>query len=621
MIMTELRERFLSFFREKGHAIIPSASLIPENDPTVLFTTAGMHPLVPYLLGETHPAGRRLANAQKCLRTDDIDEVGDNRHLTFFEMMGNWSLGDYFKREAIHWSFEFLTDPHWLGIDPARLYVTVFAGDADAPRDEESLGIWQALFLTRGIEAEVGVAGTDEPALGKRGSRVYAYGKKKNWWGPAGQTGPCGPDTEMFVDTGTAHEPAFGERCHPNCDCGRFVEVWNDVFMEYEKRANGAYAPLVQKNVDTGMGLERMAAVLQNVPTVFDTDAFQPIMETIQRRSDATRHVPSGAEGYTLHAARVIADHLRAATFIIGDERGMAPSNVGQGYVVRRLLRRAIREGRRMGIHEPFTHEIATVVVGMYGGYYRELEHNLPRILEEMKREEEKFDHTLEKGMRELEKMMVRGEVSGEQAFVLFSTYGFPWELTEEVLMEKGMRVDRATFEKEFKKHQELSRTASAGTFKGGLADHSVETTRLHTATHLLQQALRTVLGAHVAQRGSNITAERLRFDFSHGQKMTSEEIVRVETLVNEQIARDLPVRCEEMTVADAKSHGVVGLFEEKYAKIGEKVKVYFVGDFSQEICGGPHVAHTGELGPFKIQKEEAVAAGVRRIKATVGGK
>ena len=632
MTVTEVRQKFLDFFKEKGHTIIPSASLIPENDPTVLFTTAGMHPLVPFLLGESHPGGKRLANAQKCLRTDDIEEVGDNRHLTFFEMLGNWSLGDYFKQEAIGWSFEFLTDERWLGLDPSRLYVTVFEGDADAPRDEESIGIWQALFGSRGMSVGVG-------------ERIFVYPKKKNWWGPAGLTGPCGPDTEMFYDTGREHDPAFGAACHPNCDCGRFVEIWNDVFMEYFKSEDGSFRPLEQKNVDTGMGLERIAAILQNVPTVFDTEIFQNIfrkIEELSRKSYATVISTSSSEEKSLgigreeishsvrndnsdqeqtnRSFRIIADHVRAATFVIGDERGVAPSNVGQGYIVRRLIRRAIREGRRLGITEPFTHLIAEVVVGEFGGHYSELEKNLPKIMEEMKKEEEKFGKTLEKGMKELEKLASKGDVTGEQAFVLFSTYGFPWELTEEILREKGMTVDRAIFEAEFKKHQDLSRTASAGTFKGGLADDSAETTRLHTATHLLHQALRTVLGEHVGQKGSNITAERLRFDFSHPQKMTPEEIQKVEDIVNDAIKRDLTIHVEELTMEEAKERGAIGFFEDKYAQIGGKIKVYFVGDYSKEICGGPHVTHTGELGSFKIQKEEAVSAGVRRIKAIVTG-
>ncbi len=611
-----VRERFLSFFREKGHTILPSASLLPENDPTVLFTTAGMHPLVPYFLGEVHPGGTRLADSQKCLRTDDIDEVGDNRHLTFFEMLGNWSLGDYFKQDAITWALEFLTSPAQIGFDPKRIYVTVFEGDDVAPRDVEAIAIWQAQFAELGIEATVGIAGQDEPTLGERGPRIYAYPKKKNWWGPAGQTGPCGPDTEIFYDMGTPHDPAFGVMCHPNCDCGRFVEIWNNVFMQYEKRTDGSFAPLAQKNVDTGMGLERMATILQGKETVFETDAFMPMIGSIESVS-GVKYQPSDARA--ARPFRIIADHIRAATFVVGDPRGVAPSNVGQGYIVRRLLRRAIREGRRMGIKEAFIAQLAEVVIDQYGVDYPELKEHREKIVTEFAREEEKFGKTLEKGLRELEKMLEKGALNGEQAFQLFSTFGFPLELTEELLRERGQAADREAFQAEFKKHQELSR-ASSGTFKGGLADDSAASTRLHTATHLLHQALRMVLGPHVEQRGSNITPERLRFDFPHPQKVTPEELAKVEQLVNEVIACDLPVSFDMMNPVDAKSAGAIGLFDDKYAQLGGQIKVYSVGDFSKEICGGPHVTHTGDLGSFKILKEEAVSAGIRRIKAVVTG-
>ncbi len=630
MTLTEIRKKFLAFFTEKGHAVIPSASLIPENDPTVLFTTAGMHPLVPFLMGQSHPMGKRLANCQKCLRTDDIDEVGDNRHLTFFEMLGNWSLGDYFKKEAIAWSFEFLTEKKWLGIDPKKLYVTVFEGDKDAERDDESIGIWQAQFEVVGIAADVGRPGVDEPAKGENGPRVYAYPKTKNWWGPAGQTGPCGPDTEMFYDTGRPHDPEFGKLCHPNCDCGRFVEIWNDVFMEYskvesrkskvERHAEFVFEPLAQKNVDTGMGLERIAAVMQGVPTVFDIQEMRVIADATISFSDARRPTPDA------RSVRIITDHIRAATFIIGDQNGVVPSNVGQGYIVRRLLRRAVREGRRIGIAKPFLAKLADVVIGEFGVHYAELESNREKIIEEISREEGKFAKTIEKGLKEFDKMMSDRLITGKEAFILFSTYGFPLELTEELIGERGGNLDVAEFKKEFEKHQELSRSSSSGTFKGGLADHSVETTRLHTATHLLHRALKNVLGDHVEQKGSNITAERLRFDFSHPKKMTTEEIQNVEKIVNDVIKKDLPVRFEVMSMEGAKKSGALGYFEDKYAQLGGKIKVYTVGDeargsFSKEICGGPHVEHTGELGSFKIQKEEAVSAGIRRIKATVTGR
>ncbi len=609
MMITDIRAKFLEFFREKGHAILPSAPLIPENDPTVLFTTAGVHPLVPYLMGQSHPMGTRLANCQKCLRTVDIDEVGDNRHLTFFEMLGNWSLGDYFKEEAIAWSFEFLTDPKWLGLDPSRLYITVFAGDDDAPRDEESIGIWQAQFEVVGIVADVG-------------ERIFVYPKAKNWWPGPMTKGLCGPDTEMFYDTGREHDQAFGEACHPNCDCGRFVEIWNNVFMQFNRiEEGGKLVELPTKNVDTGMGLERIAAVVNGVSTVFDLPEFHALMDDVL--SAAT--VAARNSGLGTRSARIIADHIRAAVFVIGDPNGVSPSNVGQGYIVRRLLRRAIREGHKLGITKSFLAKLAQTVIGQFGAPYPELETNRDRIVRDIALEEDKFAKTIEKGMKELEKMMSNGVVTGEQAFVLFSTYGFPLELTEEILQEKDATVDRIAFADEFKKHQELSRTASAGAFAGGLADHSVETTRLHTATHLLHRALKNVLGDHVEQKGSNITAERLRFDFSHGKKMTPDELAEVEKIVNDTIRRDLPVRFDVMSMVEAKKSGALGYFEDKYAQLGGKIKVYTVGDedrgyFSKEICGGPHVDRTGELGSFKIQKEEAVSAGVRRIKATVSG-
>ncbi len=467
------------------------------------------------------------------------------------------------------------------------------------------------------MTAEEGTAETDEPRRVANGPRIYAYPKKKNWWGPAGQTGPCGPDTEIFYDTGRVHEPAFGPVCHPNCDCGRFVEIWNNVFMQFDKQADGSFEPLKQKNVDTGMGLERISAIMQGVETVFETDTFQTILKTLESLSRISYSTGTESEKRSF---RIVADHIRAATFIVGDVRGVAPSNVGQGYIVRRLLRRAIREGRRLNIQGSFLATIAQVVVEVFGDHYTQLRTNNARILEELTREEEKFGKTLEKGLRELEKELAKGPLSGEGAFQLFSTYGFPLELTEELLQEKGQSVDRGLFQAEFKKHQDLSRNASAGVFKGGLADHSVESTRLHTATHLLQQALRLVLGTHVEQRGSNITAERLRFDFSHGQKVTSEELLQVEALVNGVIERDVPVQCDLMAPEAAKAAGAIGLFDDKYAQLGGQIKVYSVGDFSKEVCGGPHVSRTGELKHFKILKEEAVSAGVRRIKAVVEG-
>ena len=599
---------------------MPSASIIPENDPTVLFTTAGMQPLVPYLLGEKHPMGTRLANAQKCLRTDDIDEVGDATHGTFFEMLGNWSLGDYFKEEAIGWSYEFLTKPEYCGIDPNKLYVTVFEGDADAPRDDESANIWQAQFAVHGIQAEMGKAGVDEPAKGGKGPRIYAYPKKKNWWGPAGQTGPCGPDTEMFYDTGKPHKESFGPVCHPNCDCGRFVEIWNDVFMQYNKQDDGSFVPLEQKNVDTGMGLERMAAVLQQVTSNYDTDAYKKLFDAFNTVFD----VMYGVDLQIDKSLRIIMDHLRAVTFIIGDKNGVAPSNIGQGYIARRLLRRASREAKRIGIDTPIAPTVCQEVINLYGEVYPELVDNAERILTEVKKEEEKFALTLEKGLKEFERMIGESAtLSGQQAFILYTTYGFPVELTEELVSERGGSIDRKAFDEEFEKHQQLSRTASAGVFKGGLQDQSEETTKLHTATHLLHEALREVLGTHVAQRGSNINADRLRFDFVHPEKMTEEQKQKVEEIVNSIIKKDLPVTMRELTVDEAKAEGAIGIFDEKY---GNKVKVYTVEDpdnekgfYSKEICGGPHVTSTGLLGGFKIKKEESVSAGIRRIKAVIG--
>ncbi|MFA6099598.1 MAG: alanine--tRNA ligase [Patescibacteria group bacterium] len=619
----QVRQMFLDFFKQKGHAIIPSASLIPENDPTVLFTTAGMHPLVPYFLGEPHPMGKRLASVQKCLRTVDIDNVGDNRHGTFFEMLGNWSLGDYFKEETIQWSYELLVGKEWFEIDPERLFISVFKGDPqDAGRgtgDDESINIWQAQFAVHGIAADVGEAGKDEPALKSQGPRIYAYGKDNNWWGPAGQTGPCGPDTEIYYDTRRPHDPEFGPMCHPACDCGRFIEIWNNVFMQYNKRDDGQFEPLAQRNVDTGMGLERMVAMLQGVPTIFDIDLNQRLIKVL---ADVFKVAYGQAEERD-RSIRIIIDHIRAATFIIGDTRGVNPSNVGQGYIVRRLIRRAVREARRLDIETLMSPTVAEAVISEYEKTYPELATNTEKILSELKKEEEKFGATLERGLKEFKRMFDKGgQITGEQAFVLYSTYGFPVELTEELVREQGATVDREAFSQEFKKHQELSRTASAGAFKGGLADHSEETTGLHTATHLLHQALRMVLGDHVAQKGSNITAERLRFDFVHPEKMTPDQIQQVEEIVNEIIQRDLAIEYQEMTVQEAKAAGAIGLFEDKY---GAKVKVYTVHDeqspkgfFSKEICGGPHVTHTGELGKFKIQKEEAVSAGVRRIKANL---
>lgn len=584
MTANELRQKYLDFFKSKGHTIISSASLIPENDPTVLFTTAGMHPLVPYLMGEKHPAGVRLADAQKCIRTDDIDEVGDATHHTFFEMMGNWSLGDYFKEDSIRYSFEFLTSAQWLGLDINRLAVSVFAGDEDAPFDQESYDLWLS--------------------LGMPASRIAKLPKKNNWWGPAGTTGPCGPDTEIFYWSGDAKEVPISF----NDDNDLWVEIWNNVFMQYNKQIDGTFVPLSQKNVDTGLGLERVTAVLNNCDN-YQTDLFIKIVNKVEELSGKKY-----AEGGEIkRAIRIVTDHIKAATFIIGDEKGVSPSNTGQGYIVRRLLRRAIRYGRGLGINqELWTKEVAKVVINDYQAVYPELSRHQAFIEENLDKEEEKFNRTLENGLKEFNKIS-GDKIDGETAFNLYQSYGFPVEITEELAREKKMSVDMDGFKTELAKHQELSRTASAGKFKGGLADSSEETTKLHTAAHLLLAALRKVLGDHVTQKGSNITAERLRFDFSHSEKMTSEQIAEVEKLVNEAIAAKTDVICEEISLEEAKNTGAMGVFDSKY---GEKVKVYTAGQFSREICGGPHVKNTGELGKFSIAKEESSSSGVRRIKA-----
>ena len=585
----EIRSKYLKFFNEKGHAIIDSASVIPENDPTVLFTTAGMHPLVPYLLGEPHPEGNRLTDVQKCIRTGDIDEVGDDTHCTFFEMLGNWSLGDYFKKEAIAWSFEFLTSKEWLGLPKDKLYFTVFEGNEDAPRDEEAFNYWR----------EVGVAA----------DHIFFLPKKHNWWGPAGQTGPCGPDTEMFIDTG---KEKCSPDCNPACGCGKYVEIWNDVFMQYNKTADGTFEPLKQKNVDTGMGLERILVAL-NGGSVFDTDLYANVMKKIAELSG--KDIKNNPE--YKRASRIVADHIRTATFIIGDRRGVTPSNVDQGYVLRRLIRRAIRYAMTLEMPENSIVTLADIIADEYKDVYSDIIENKERVLTELSLEEKRFTRTLVQGEREFEKLVSKGikSIDGENAFHLYDTYGFPLELTVEMANEKGLTVDTEGFKTFFEKHQALSKAGSEQRFKGGLADHSEETAKLHTATHLLHAALRKVLGPQVAQRGSNITAERLRFDFSFERKMTPEEIAEVERLVNEAIQAKYDVICEEMTVAEAKEKGAIGLFESKY---GEKVKVYTMGPVSKEICGGPHAKNTGDLVNFKIKKEESSSAGVRRIKATI---
>ncbi len=608
MTHTDLRKKFIRFFTSspRNHKEIPSAPLVPENDPTVLFITAGMHPLVPYLMGETHPLGRRLVDVQKSMRTDDIEEVGDLRHFTFFEMLGNWSLGDYFKKEAISWSFEFLTSPKWLHLDPSKIYISVFEGDSDAPRDDESIGFWQEAFGKAGIEAKVGNP-RDDVTLG---GRIFPYPKSKNWWGPAGTTGPCGPDTEMFFDTGlSVHNPEiYGPVCHINCDCGRFVEIWNDVFMQYNKKPDGSFEPLQQKNVDTGMGMERLTAILEWFegkipdPDPFRTELFNPVTETINK----VYFQKYGGEN--TKSLRIIADHIRAAVFIISD--GVVPSNKERGYVLRKLIRRTVRHLQLIGVKNPFISPLAMAMIETYKSDYPELSQNKKLIKETMEQEETKFLATLSRGLKEIEKHSI---LTGKIAFDIYQSYGFPWEMTAEIAREKGQQIDQAQFESEFKKHQELSRTATKGVFKGGLQDHSETTTRLHTATHLLQEALREVLGDHVRQKGSHITAERLRFDFSHPAKMTPEEVKKTEDLVNAQIKKNLPVSIKVIDLKEATNEGALTVPGVNYP---EKVKVYTIGNFSREVCGGPHVDFTGKMGTFKIIKEEAASANVRRVYA-----
>ena len=577
----EIRNKYLNFFKNHGHSVIPSAPLIPENDPSVLFTTAGMQPLVPYLLGEKHPEGKRLTDYQKCVRTNDIEEVGDNRHLTYFEMLGNWSLGDYFKEEAVSMSFEFLTKE--LGIPVDKISVTCFAGDEDAPRDEVTAECWRKA----GIPDE----------------RIYFYGKDDNWW-IAGEEGPCGPDTEMFYDTGK--EPCSKD-CQPSCDCGKYVEIWNNVFMEYYKSKDGTYSKLKQQNVDTGMGLERITFLLQGKTTPFDTEIFEPIMEkleSLQKIDD-------------IKSRRIISEHLRSSIMIKSD--GGRPSNIDRGYILRRLIRRMTRHLNKLQISLDELGCLIDLDIEILKEMYPDLDKNKEIIKQVILEEKDKFVKTLSHGEREFEKAIQKLKqenkdiVDGQTIFKLYETYGFPPEITADLAEEQGFKIDMTEFDKLFKEHQDKSRMGSEQKFKGGLADQNEQTIKYHTATHLLHKALQIVLGDHAKQKGSNITTERLRFDFSHPEKMTKEQLKEVEDIVNEQIKRDLPVTCEEMTVEEAKNSGATGLFENKY---GDKVKVYTIGDFSKEICGGPHVKHTGELGKFKILKEESSSAGVRRIKA-----
>ena len=582
----EIRNKYLDFFKRHGHAVIPSAPLIPENDPSVLFTTAGMQPLVPYLLGEKHPEGPRLTDFQKCLRTNDIDEVGDNRHLTYFEMLGNWSLGDYFKEESIAMSFEFLTKE--LGIPVEKLSVTCFAGDEDCQRDEVTASCWRK-------------AGIPE-------DRIYYFGKDDNWW-IAGEEGPCGPDTEMFYDTG---KPKCSENCNPSCGCGKYVEIWNNVFMEFFKTKDGKYTKLKQHNVDTGLGLERMTMLLQGKETPFDTELFKPVMDKLQELA---------GENDSIESRRIVAEHLRASMMIIQD--GGLPSNVDRGYILRRLIRRMVRHLRKLQINLNELGELIDLNIDTLKEMYPELHQNSNKIKSVIIEEKDKFEKTLERGEREFNKIVNRMKnegkdtISGQDLFTLYETYGFPPEVTQDLAREAGLKVDTTEFDKLFKEHQEKSRMGSEQKFKGGLAGTGEQEVRYHTATHLLNAALKVILGKDVHQKGSNITPERMRFDFSCDHKLTDEEKKKVEDLVNKWISRGLDVKCEEMKKDDAIKSGAECMFIEKYPDI---VTVYSIGNdketVSKELCGGPHVKNTSELGHFKIKKEEASSAGVRRIKA-----
>jgi alanyl-tRNA synthetase len=580
----DIRKKFVEYFAKNGHAVISGASLIPENDPSVLFTTAGMHPLIPYLLGEPHPLGKRLVSCQKCLRTDDIDEVGDDIHLTFFEMLGNWSLGNYFKTDAIRMSYDFIVNE--LGLDPERLAVSVFAGDEDAPRDTEAADTWISL----GIKEE----------------NIFYFGKRHNWWRPAGQTGPCGPDTEIFYDS---LKVRCSDECSPACKCGKYWEIWNNVFMQYNKNSDGSFSPLSQKNIDTGLGLERMAAIMEGKDSIFETELFCDLIQSIKAAAST-----ADEKSY-----RIIADHVRASCFLLAD--GITPGNTDQGYILRRLIRRAVRHMRKAGIDYKYLHQFGSIVISSLGELYGELKESEELILERLVQEKDKFAGTLEKGEKQFFKTLdicreqQTSIIDGKTTFRLYDTFGFPPELTAELAEENGFTVDIAGFEQMYQQHQELSRQGASQKFKGGLADNTAETSALHTATHLLHKALQIVLGDHAKQRGSNITSERLRFDFSHDRKMTAEELSRVESIVNDVITQKLPVVCREMTLNEAKELGAEGLFTDRYS---DRVKVYCIGGFSKEICGGPHAENTSVLGYFRIIKEESAAAGIRRIKAVL---
>ena len=601
MTANDLRSIYIEFFKSKNHAEISGQSLIPENDPSVLFTTAGMHPLVPYLLGEKHPAGTRLTDYQKCIRTGDIDEVGDPSHLTCFEMLGNWSLGDYFKKESIAFSYEFLTSPKWLGLDPRKISVTVFAGDENAPRDEEAATFWKENGMPE--------------------DKIAYLPASDNWWA-AGPTGPCGPDTEIFYWVGEGLPPAGSNK---GTDSKNWMEIWNNVFMQYNRVDEKTLVPLPKQNVDTGMGLERTNCILQGKTSVYLTEVFQPIIKTIEGLSGYTY----GTDDEKDKSVRIIADHSRSSVFILGDQKGVTPDRVGAGYVLRRLIRRAVRHGMKLGIEKDFMAEVAATVIENFKNAYPELEENKEKVFRELTAEEAKFRTTLKKGEAEFQKLLPnllknpKKIISGKVAYNLYETYGYPLELTQELGAENGFTVDVEGFKEAERKHQEASKTAEAGSAKGGLAEQSDITTKYHTATHLLQQALVNVLGNQVAQKGSNINNERMRFDFTFERPMTKEEIAKVEAIVNEKINEDLPVTMQVMPLDAAKASGARALFTNKY---GEDVKVYTIGKdaekdwFSKEVCGGPHVQHTAQIGKFKIEKEQSSSAGVRRIRATISG-
>lgn len=632
----QIRTAYLNFLADRDHAIIPRALLVPQNDPTTLFTGFGMQPLIPYLLGEEHPAGVRLANSQTCLRAQDINDVGDNRHTTFFEMLGNWSLGDYFKAEQVPWMFEFLTEV--VGIDPSKLYVTCFIGapEYNIPKDTEAAEMWQKLFEAKGLSSDIADIGSEEDGYKRgirEGERIFYYDAIKNWWSRNGEPkntpigDPCGPDSEMFYDFGTPHNPEYGEHCHPNCDCGRFMEIGNNVFMAYRKEAEGKFVPLEKPNIDHGSGLERIAAAAINNPDVFKISTMWPIIEKLEAISGKTYDSNT-------NAMRIIADHLRAATFLAVD--GIVPSNKEQGYVMRRLMRRAIMKSFNLGVEQNFLEQIVPVIADLYQDDYPEVAMKRDTVIAVLAKEEKVFRQTLRKGLSELTKYVSRSEaknadgdvvVPGDFVFTLYDTYGYPVELSEEVVvMQDGATLAddwKAMFDTKMTEQRQRSQGAAKGVFKGGLGGQTLQHKKYHTATHLMYQALRDVLGDHVIQRGSNITEERLRFDFSHDAKMTPEQIKQVEDIVNEQIEKDLPVFWKEYGTKLALEMGALGAFGDRY---GETVKIYQMGEgddrFSFEICGGPHVDHTGQLAEdgkrFKIKKEEASSAGIRRIKAVL---